>query len=254
MTDRDVLIAGGGIGGVCAALCLARKGFNVRVFEQAPEFGVPVAGGHTIDAPEPIYGLAVFGLVHPDRIKRNSEGEAGDVLILGKGLGVGILGAALNKDELDDDAYKVMLETTTKLNSVGTELAYIGDVHALTDVTGFGLIGHTIELCKGAGVAASIDFAKLPILDHVTDYAQKGYNTGAANRNWESFDAQVTLPGGMEQWRKNLLADPQTSGGLMVSCPAGAADEVIETFQSQGFGQARIIGELTAGDPHLTIK
>ncbi len=235
MSDEDIaqVLAGG------AAVCEAA--------------GVPVAGGHTIDAKEPIYGLAVTGLIHPDKIKRNSDGRAGDVLILGKGLGVGILGAAMNKDELDPEGYKVMVESTTQLNSVGAELASLTEVNALTDVTGFGLCGHMFEFCKGAGLSATINWDQLPLLDTVLDYAQKGYNTGAAGRNWESYSGQVVVPDGMEQWQKNLLMDPQTSGGLLVSCPPEAAEKVLKTFHDAGFDSACIIGELRDGDTRVTV-
>ena len=215
--------------------------------------GVPVAGGHTIDAKEPIYGLAVTGLIHPDKIKRNSDGQAGDVLILGKGLGVGILGAAMNKDELDPKGYKIMIESTTQLNSVGVELAALTEINALTDVTGFGLCGHVFELCKGAGLSAKLVWDQLPMLDTVLDYAQQGYNTGAAGRNWDSFADQVVVPDGMAQWQKNLLMDPQTSGGLLASCPPEAAEKVLKTFHDAGFDYACIIGELGEGEPKMTV-
>lgn len=218
------------------------------------EAGVPIAGGHTIDAPEPIYGLAVVGLVHPDKIKRNSDAKAGDVLILGKGLGVGILGAAMNKDELDPDGYKEMVDTTTKLNSIGADLAEMAGVNAVTDVTGFGLVGHLFELCEGAGLAATLDWDKLPILPHALEYAKKGYNTGAANRNWASFGDDVSVPDDMDQWKLNLLTDPQTSGGLMVSCPPDRADAVVKLFHDQGYGHATIIGDMNAGAPHVTVR
>ncbi len=216
--------------------------------------GIPVAGGHTIDAKEPIYGLAVLGMIHPDKIKRNSDGRAGDVLILGKGLGVGILGAAMNKDELDPIGYKVMVESTTKLNAVGADLAALTEVNALTDVTGFGLCGHMYEFCKGANLAATIEWDKLPLLDTVLDYAQKGYNTGAAGRNWESFIEHVEIPGDMEQWQKNLLMDPQTSGGLLASCAPEAAEKVLKTFHDAGFDHACVIGELSEGQVKVTVK
>jgi selenide, water dikinase len=216
--------------------------------------GVPVAGGHTIDAKEPIYGLAVIGMIHPDKIKRNSDGRAGDVLVLGKGLGVGILGAAMNKDELDPVGYKVMIDSTTKLNAVGADLAALPEVNALTDVTGFGLCGHMYEFCAGANLAATIEWDKLPMLDTVLDYAQKGYNTGAAGRNWESFKENVVIPDGMEQWQKNLLMDPQTSGGLMVSCSPESADKILKTFHDAGFDHASVIGELSEGAAKVTVK
>ena len=218
------------------------------------EANIPVAGGHTIDNPEPIYGLAVVGLVHPERIMRNSEGRAGDVLILGKGLGVGILGAALNKNELDPKGYDVMLKSAIKLNSAGADIAKIDGVHAITDITGFGLCGHLYEMCKGAGLGATLQWERLPFLEGAIDYAQKGYNTGAANRNWDSFDKHITTWGGIETWQKNLLMDPQTSGGLMIACAPAAADEVLALFKQNGYRYASVVGELTEGEARVTLE
>ena len=216
--------------------------------------GVPIAGGHTIDSVEPIYGLAVVGLVHPDRIKRNSDARDGDELILGKALGVGILGAAMNKNELDPDGYRQMVETATKLNAVGAELAKLTAVHALTDVTGFGLIGHLLEICRGSGLSGSVDWDALPILPAALDYAERGYNTGAAGRNWQSFGHDVTLPGNLPDWQKNLLTDPQTSGGLMLSCPPDTTEQVLGVFRQHGFADASIIGRMQGGEPHVTVS
>ena len=204
--------------------------------------------------PEPIYGLAVVGLVHPDKIKRNSDGEDGDVLILGKGLGIGFLGAAMSKNELDAEAYKEMVMSTTQLNTIGMDLAEIEGINAVTDVTGFGLVGHLFEICEGSGLAATLDWDKLPILPHALEYAQNGYKTGAADRNWASFADNVTVPDGMEQWRKNMLMDPQTSGGLLMSCPADQADAVVALFHEQDYGFATVIGELAAGSPHVRVR
>ncbi len=221
--------------------------------QSCADAGVPVAGGHTIDAPEPIYGLAVVGLVHPDKIKRNDDAKDGDVLILGKGLGVGILGAAMNKNELNPEGYKEMVESTTKLNSIGADLAEMSGVHAVTDVTGFGLMGHLLELCEGAGLKATVNWDDLPILPSALGYAQKGYNTGAANRNWASFGMNLSLPDAMEQWQKNILTDPQTSGGLMVSCPPDQAESVIALFHEQGYPFAKQIGSMESGAAHVTV-
>lgn len=216
--------------------------------------GVPVAGGHTIDAVEPIYGLAAIGVVHPDRIKRNCEAQDGDDLILGKALGVGILGAAMNKDELDPDGYRQMVDTATKLNAVGAELAKMPALHAMTDVTGFGLVGHLLEVCRGSGLAATVDWDSLPILPAARDYAERGYNTGASGRNWQSFGQDVGLPEGLPDWRRNLLTDPQTSGGLMVTCAPGATEEVMALFRESGFADAAVIGRIEAGAPRVTVR
>ena len=216
--------------------------------------GVPVAGGHTIDAVEPIYGLAAIGVVHPDRIKRNCEAQDGDDLILGKALGVGILGAAMNKDELDPEGYRQMVETATKLNAVGAELAKLPALHAMTDVTGFGLVGHLLEVCRGSGLAATVEWDTLPVLPAALDYAERGYNTGASGRNWQSFGHDVTLPEGLPDWRRNLLTDPQTSGGLMVTCSPDATEDVMALFRESGFADAAVIGWIEAGAPRVTVR
>jgi len=216
--------------------------------------GVPVAGGHTIDAPEPIYGLAVVGLIHPGRIKRNNEAQAGDALILGKPLGIGILGAAMNSGDLDDTAYRQLVETATKLNSVGADLAGLPGVNALTDVTGFGLLGHLLEICRGSALRASVEFTSLPVLPAARVYAERGYNTGAAARNWESFGHEVALPDGLPEWKKNILIDPQTSGGLMLTCPPDEIDRVLRMFHDQDFADAAVIGILEEGEPKVTVR
>ncbi|HXD51507.1 MAG TPA: selenide, water dikinase SelD, partial [Burkholderiales bacterium] len=174
--------------------------------------GIPIAGGHSIDNPEPIYGLVALGLVHPSRIKRNDRAQSGDVLILGKALGVGIMSAALKKGELRDKAYQQMIETTTQLNTPGIELAELPGVHAMTDVTGFGLAGHLHEICRGSKLHADIRFDALPVLSAAKHLAQGGYATGASDRNWASVAAHMTLPPNTPEWHKKMLTDPQTSG------------------------------------------
>jgi len=217
------------------------------------EAGVALAGGHSIDSPEPIYGLVALGLVHPDRVKRNDKAHAGDVLILGKGLGVGILSAALKKGELQAKAYAQMLESTTKLNVTGMDLAAIDEVHALTDITGFGLLGHLLEICRGSGVGARVRMNDVPILTAARHVAQAGYVTGASARNWASFGVDVDLPASIEPWQKNLLTDPQTAGGLLVACSPAVADRVLALFARDGFGDARVIGELVSGPPQVSV-
>ncbi|MFY3433330.1 selenide, water dikinase SelD [Achromobacter mucicolens] len=215
--------------------------------------GIPVAGGHSIDSVEPIYGLAAMGLVHPDKIKRNADARAGDVLILGKGLGVGILSAALKKNRLDVDGYRVMIDTTTRLNRPGPALAALDGVHAITDVTGFGLLGHALEMARGAKLTSRVRLAALPWLPGVQELAAAGVITGASGRNWVSYGESVRLGAGVSDTQRALLTDPQTSGGLLVSCAPGAADAVLKIFHEQGFDQAAVIGEMTAGEPQVVV-
>ena len=218
------------------------------------EAGIPIAGGHTIDIGEPIYGLVGIGVVHPDKIRANSAAKAGDVLVLGKPLGIGILGAAANKEELDPDGYQQMVSTAARLNSVGASLAELDGVHAMTDVTGFGLLGHLLEMCRGAKLAASIDLAHTPILPAARDYAARGYNTGASGRNWASYGDDVKLPDGISEADLNLLRDPQTSGGLLVACSPESADEVVKMFHEDGHREAVVMGQLTVGEPRVTVR
>lgn len=215
--------------------------------------GIAVAGGHSIDAPEPIYGLAAMGLVAPDRIMRNDTAEAGDVLILGKSLGIGILSGALQRGELDDAGYRQMLDTTTQLNNIGMALGREDAVHAMTDVTGFGLLGHLLEMCRGSGLAAKIDFASLPILAAAQDLAMAGASTGAATRNWNGYGQEVHLPEDMAPWRKSLLCDPQTSGGLLIACAPDAAESLLAMFHDSGFLAAATIGEMMAGEAEIRV-
>lgn len=215
--------------------------------------GIPIAGGHSIDNPEPIYGLVVLGLVHPDRVKRNDRARAGDVLILGKGLGIGIMGAALKKGELSDKAYQQMIATTTQLNTPGVALAAMPGVHGLTDVTGFGLLGHLLEICRGSKLRAEIAFDAVPILSAALHLAKDGYATGASDRNWAGIADHVRLPDGMPEWQKKLLCDPQTSGGLLVACDRDSVPQVLEIFTQQGFTHAREIGSLAAGPYAINV-
>jgi len=214
---------------------------------------VPIAGGHSIDAPEPLYGLVALGLIEPARVKRNDRARAGDVLVLGKALGIGIMSAALKKGELKDKAYRQMLESATRLNTPGIRLSEMEGVHALTDVTGFGLIGHLLEICRGSKLEARLDFGQIPILSAARFLVEAGYVTGASARNWASYGEAVTLPAGSPEWRKKILTDPQTSGGLLVACDAAIAPAVLEVFKQQGFQHAARIGTLSAGEPRVVI-
>ena len=218
------------------------------------EAGIPIAGGHTIDSVEPIYGLVVLGLVHPSKVKRNADAKAGDVLILGKPLGVGVLSAALKKDMLDADGYAAMIENTTKLNKPGKALSEMAGVHALTDVTGFGLLGHLLELARGAGLTAQLHMASIPLLPGVEQLAQDGYFTGASGRNWDAYGKDVGLAAAITPAQQALLTDPQTSGGLMVSCDPDSVAEVLELFKREGFASAAVIGQMQAGPARVEVQ
>jgi selenide, water dikinase len=218
------------------------------------EAGIPIAGGHTIDSVEPIYGLVVMGLVHPSRVKRNADARAGDKLILGKPLGVGVLSAALKKNALDAEGYEAMIASTTKLNKPGKALSELRGVHALTDVTGFGLLGHLLELARGAGLSAKLDMAKIPLLPGVHELASQGFITGASGRNWAGYGQEVELDNAVTPTQQMLLTDPQTSGGLLVSCAPESVEEVLAVFRREGFPQAAVIGEMQAGVAGVEVK
>ena len=215
--------------------------------------GIPIAGGHSIDTPEPLYGLVALGLIDPRKVKRNDRGQAGDVLILGKALGVGILGAAHKKGELRDKAYQQMVESATQLNTPGMKLAEMEGVHALTDVTGFGLLGHLLEICRGSKLEARLKFEAVPVLSAARHLAEAGYATGASTRNWDSAGPHVQLPPAMAEWQKKLLTDPQTSGGLLVACDESTAPAVLEIFKQEGFKYATTIGKLHPGAPRIVV-
>jgi selenide,water dikinase len=216
--------------------------------------GIPIAGGHTIDSVEPIYGLVVMGLVHPSKVRRNADAQAGDVLVLGKPLGVGVLSAALKKGKLGDEGYAQLIKTTTQLNRPGALFADLDGVHALTDITGFGLAGHTLELARGAGLQAQIDWARVPLLSGVASMAADGFVTGASGRNWAGYGSEITLDPALPPVARDLLSDPQTSGGLLVSCSASTADEVLRIFRAHGFDQAAVIGRMAEGPAGLQVK
>ena len=209
--------------------------------------GIPVAGGHSIDAPEPIYGLAVNGLCAPSELRRNCDAKAGDVVILTKPVGVGVYSAAFKKDALSPADYADMIATMTKLNRVGVELAKNSDVHAMTDVTGFGVLGHGLEMARGSGLKLVLQGAALPLLPRASELAQEGFVTGASGRNWESYGHEVALPSSYPLWQRHLLTDPQTSGGLLIACAASSADGVLRLIYTEGYAEARIIGELSPG-------
>ena len=209
------------------------------------EAGIPIAGGHSIDSVEPIYGLVALGLVHPRHLKRNCDARPGDALILGKPLGVGILSAALKKGQLAANDYQVMIDTTTRLNRAGPELAELDGVHAMTDVTGFGLLGHMLEMCRGSRTGAHLGMRRVPLLPNVLTMAAAGCVTGASARNWSSYGAEVRLDAQLEPAHKALLCDPQTSGGLLIACAADAVPKALDIFQRHGVAEAAVIGTVT---------
>jgi selenide, water dikinase len=215
--------------------------------------GIPIAGGHSIDSAEPIYGLAVIGLCAPSEVRRNGGAQAGDALILTKGVGVGIYSAAFKKQALPADAYAEMLASTTQLNAIGHALAKNQDVHAITDVTGFGLLGHGLEMARASGLRLKIQQAGIPFLAQAQALAEAGYVTGASKRNWNFYGDAVVLPANLPEWRRDLLTDPQTSGGLLVACKAERAEAIRGTIEAAGFHRASIIGEVLAGNPGIEI-
>ncbi len=218
------------------------------------EAGIPIAGGHSIDSVEPIYGLVALGLAHPDRIRRNADAQAGDVLVLGKPLGVGIYSAALKKGLLDDVGYQAMIRSTTLLNRAGPELAALPGVHAMTDVTGFGLLGHTLEMARAAGLTAVLGSAAVPRLPGVMELARQGVITGASGRNWAAYGAQVQWSDDLSDADRALMTDPQTSGGLLISCRAQDVPAVIEIFSKYGCGQAAVVGQMIPGKSGVCVE
>ena len=216
--------------------------------------GIPIAGGHTIDSVEPIYGLVALGLVHPERVRRNASARAGDLLVLGKPLGVGVLSAALKKNALAPEGYAQMIATTTQLNTPGPALAALEAVHAITDVTGFGLAGHALEMARGSGCTVEIDWPAVPLLPGVRELAMQGMVTGASGRNWAGYGQDVQLPAGLPPQDQALLTDPQTSGGLLVACAPEGLEQVLQTFRAQGFDRAAVVGRIRQGPARLVLQ
>lgn len=216
--------------------------------------GIPIAGGHTIDSVEAIYGLVALGLIDPAHVKRNSGARPGDVLILGKPLGVGVMSAALKKGALPGDGYDRMIAATTRLNTPGPDLAKLEGVHAMTDVTGFGLAGHGLEMARGSGSRIDLDWRAVPLLKGARELARAGYITGASGRNWTSYGADVVLQGDIAGEDQALLSDPQTSGGLLVACDAGSVETVMGIFAAHRFDNAAIIGKVSEGIPQLIVR
>jgi len=209
--------------------------------------GIPVAGGHSIDCPEPVYGLAVVGTCRPEHVRRNADAKAGDALILTKPIGVGIYSAAIKKGALPPAGYTEMLATTTLLNRIGADLARDEDVHAITDVTGFGLTGHALEMARGSGLTLVIRANDVPLLVEAAQLAKEGFVTGASHRNWASYGAHVALPPDCADWRRHLLTDPQTSGGLLIACASQSAPAITRAIREAGYQAAKVIGHAEAG-------
>ncbi len=215
--------------------------------------GIPVAGGHSIDCPEPVYGLAVIGTCRPEQVRRNADAKTGDAIILTKPLGVGIYSAAIKKDLLPHGGYADMIATTTLLNRIGAELAKDSNVHAITDVTGFGLLGHGLEMARGSKLTLNIRGADVPFMPSAVELVKKGCVTGASHRNWSSYGHEVTLPDGYQDWQRHLLTDPQTSGGLLIAVSPDIARSVLQTIIAAGYPFASIIGHAEAGPAAIRI-
>lgn len=209
------------------------------------EAGIPLAGGHSIDSPEPIFGLAVTGIIEQSKLKANDGAKPGDLLYLTKPLGIGILTTAEKKKILRDEDKGVATELMLRTNKIGTALAELNGVTAITDVTGFGLLGHLTELCEASKVAAEISFAKVPVIDAIDTYLAQGSYPGGTGRNFESYGHKISP---LSDTQKLILCDPQTSGGLLVAVSPGAEEEFQIICSEYGleiesFGQIKEQGE-----------
>jgi selenide,water dikinase len=216
--------------------------------------GIPVAGGHSIDAPEPIYGLAVIGICNVEQVRRKADVRDGDAMILTKPLGVGIYSVAIKKGALSSAGYAEMIATTTLLNRVGADLAKDAAVHAITDVTGFGLLGHALEMARNSKLTLVVRAGDLPLLSQAATLAQQGLVTGASLRNWASYGKNVNLPALMPDWQRHLLTDPQTSGGLLISCAPERSDDIVKSIVAAGYADVRIIGQAKSGPPMIMVE
>jgi selenide,water dikinase len=216
--------------------------------------GIPVAGGHSIDSPEPIYGLAVIGTCKEKDIRRNADAKVGDAIILTKPLGVGIYAAAFKKGALSASAYTDMIASMTLLNRVGATLARDASVHAMTDVTGFGLFGHAMEMARGSNVTIALKAASVPLLPEAADLVRQGFFTGASTRNWASYGDSIRLCPDFPEWQRKLFTDPQTSGGLLIACDATHAEEIMLRIVEDGYPFARIIGDAKQGLPAIAVE
>lgn len=215
--------------------------------------GIPVAGGHSIDTPEPIYGLAVSGICAPAELRRNCDARDGDLMILTKPVGVGIYSAAFKKEALPPADYADMVATMTTLNRIGADLAKDPDVHAMTDVTGFGVLGHGLGVARGSGLRFMLRGDAVPLLPRAVALAQQGFVTGASGRNWDSYGTAIAFPDDAPLWRRQILTDPQTSGGLLIACAPGSAEAILQRIRDAGYRSASIIGEMRHGAPGVEV-
>lgn len=216
--------------------------------------GIPLAGGHSIDCPEPVFGLAVNGIVENENLKQNNSAQAGDVLFLTKPLGVGILSTASKKGFLEDADREVAVKSMTTLNKVGYELGKLKGVHALTDVTGFGLLGHAIEMAEGSDVSAEIDLSAVPLIPGIEKYLEMKSVPGGTNRNFASYGNKVST---ISERTKHLLCDPQTSGGLLVAVAPDSVDEYLSVARSAGLPESALkpIGRITEkGEKVVSVR
>jgi selenide,water dikinase len=222
------------------------------------EAGIPLAGGHSIDSPEPIFGLAVNGLVDIKNLKQNNTAQKGDLLLLTKKIGVGILTTAEKKNLLKEGDKTLAADQMMQLNKIGAIMGKIEGVHAMTDVTGFGLLGHLIEMAEGSGMSAQINFGSVPLIsDRLIEYVELGSVPGGTNRNWDSYGHKVQFHNGENQLlQKNILADPQTSGGLLIAVAKDAINEAIEALKQNGLSdRVTPIGEITeAGNFAVSVS
>ena len=211
------------------------------------EAGIPLAGGHSIDTIEPMFGLAVSGLVAIDHLKQNNKAQAGDILFLTKRLGVGVLSTAQKRNVLKPEHLQIMVNQMTTLNKAGEALGKISGLHAMTDVTGFGLLGHLIEMAEGSNVTAMLEYDQLLFADGVMDYLDQKCIPGGTVRNWSSYGNKVLFRENVTIDAINTLPDPQTNGGLLIAVSEDSVNEIIRVFEEFGLNDfVRPIGKMTA--------
>lgn len=216
---------------------LAREIIN-GARKKCSEAGIPLAGGHSIDNKEPIFGLSVNGIIHPEKIKKNNTAEKGDLLLLSKPLGTGILSTAQKRKALQPGHYQEWIEQLTRLNKIGAELGAIDGVTAMTDITGFGLLGHLIEMAEASGLSAELFYKKIPVLDAAKEYIKQRMIPDATYRNWNAYSAQVSFNQGVDVMEAfSVLPDPQTNGGLLISVRENALKEVCKLLQINGYSR-----------------